>query len=73
MLLRLGGPEEQDFDLDGRYGAQAGTADGQDDAVSSEVTADELINMANPQAGTYDIRVHSYRGAGSYTLEVDVA
>lgn len=34
LLLRLGGLEGQDFDLDVRYGAQAGTADGQYEAVS---------------------------------------
>lgn len=56
-----------------RYGAPAGTADGQYDAVSCGVTAEELITIANPQAGMYDILVHSYREAGSYTLEVDVA
>jgi len=73
LLLRLEGPEGQDFALYVRYGAPAGTADGQYDAVSYGVTADELVTIANPQAGAYDILVHSYRGAGSYTLEVDVA
>jgi peptidoglycan hydrolase-like protein with peptidoglycan-binding domain len=73
VLLRLDGPEEQDFDLYVRYGAPAGMDPGQYDAVSYGVTADELITIADPRAGTYYILVHSYRGAGSYTLEVDLA
>jgi len=62
LLLRLDGPEGQDFDVDVRYGAPAGTADGQYDAVSYGVTADDLITIANPQAGTYDILVQQLPG-----------
>lgn len=73
LLIRLDGPPGPDFDLYVRFGAPAGRDDGQYDAVSYGVTADELVTIANPRAGTYHLLVHSYRGAGSYTLDVDTA
>lgn len=73
LLIRLSGPAGQDFDLYVRYGAPAGTQTGQYDVVSYGVTADELVTIVNPKAGTYYILVQSYRGSGSYTLEVEVA
>jgi hypothetical protein len=36
------------------------------------MTADELVTTDAPKAGTYHILVHSYRGAGSYDLEVEM-
>jgi predicted Zn-dependent protease len=73
LLLRLDGPSGQDFDLYVRYGGAVGTQDGQYDFVSYGLTADELITIDNPRAGTYYVLVHSYRGSGSYTLEVNLA
>jgi hypothetical protein len=73
LLIKLDGPSGQDFDLYVRFGSPAGREDGQYDAVSYGVTADELVTIANPRAGTYHVLVHSYRGAGSYSLEVDTA
>ena len=73
LLIRLDGPSGPDFDLYIRYGAPAGREDGQYDVASYGVTADELVTVQNPKAGTYYILVHSYSGAGSYTVEVDVA
>lgn len=73
LLVRLDGAEGQDFDLYVCYGAPAGTQEGQYDAVSYGITADELVTIENPKAGTYYILVQSYRGSGSYNLEVEVA
>jgi peptidoglycan hydrolase-like protein with peptidoglycan-binding domain len=72
LLIRLDGPDGQDFDVYVRHGSPAGRENGQYDAVSYGVTADELITIANPRAGTYHVLVHSYRGSGNYSLEVDV-
>ena len=72
LLVRLEGPADEDFDLYVRYGAPVGTAEGEYDAVSYGVTADELLTIDDPKAGTYNLLVHSYRGLGSYTLEVEV-
>ncbi len=72
LLIKLDGPTGQDFDLYVRHGAPAGTETGQYDSVSYGMTADELLTVENPQAGTYYILVHSYRGSGSYLLEVEV-
>lgn len=73
LLVRLDGPDDKDFDLYVRHGAPAGTQTGQYDQVSYGLTADELVTIENPKAGTYHILVHSYEGSGSYTLEVEVA
>jgi peptidoglycan hydrolase-like protein with peptidoglycan-binding domain len=73
LLIRLSGPAGADFDLYLRRGAAPGTADGQYDAVSYGTTADELVTVADPQPGTYHLLVHSYRGSGSYELEVELA
>jgi len=72
LLVKLEGPAGQDFDLYLRHNQPAGTADGQYDAVSYGMTADELVTINDPKPGTYYILVHSYRGTGSYTLEVEV-
>jgi hypothetical protein len=72
LLFKLDGPAGQDFDLYVRHGNPVGTQDGQYDYVSYGATADEVIAIENPKAGTYYVLVHSYRGSGSYTLEVDV-
>ncbi len=72
LLVRLDGPSGQDFDLYTRHGAPVGKEEGHYDAVSYGLTSDELVTIGNPQAGTYYILVHSYRGSGSYNLEVEV-
>jgi len=72
LLIRLDGPSGQDFDLYVRYGSRVDLQADQYDAVSYGVTADELVTLDKPRAGTYYILVHSYRGAGSYTMEVEV-
>ncbi len=72
LLVRLDGPAGEDFDLYVRYGAAVNIQNGQYDQVSYGLTADELVTVENPQAGTYYILVHSYRGSGAYTLEVEV-
>lgn len=72
LLIKLDGPSGQDFDLYIRYGAQARKEDGQYDTASYGVTADELVTIENPKAGTYYILVQSYKGSGSYNLEVEV-
>jgi len=72
LLVKLEGPADEDFDLYVRYGAPVGTADGEYDVVSYGMTADELITIEDPKAGTYNLLVHSYRGSGSYNLEVEV-
>lgn len=73
LLIRLDGPTGQDFDLYVKYGGPVGTKAGQYDAVSYGATADELVTINAPKAGTYNILVQSYRGSGSYNLEVEVA
>lgn len=72
LLIQLDGPAGQDFDLYVRHGAPAGTQPGQYDAVSYGATAAELVTIADPNPGTYYVLVHSYRGSGSYNLEVEV-
>lgn len=72
LLVKLDGPAGQDFDLYVRYGSPAGKQDGQYDAVSYGVTADELVTIPTPKAGTYYLLVQSYKGSGSYDLEVEV-
>lgn len=72
LLIKLEGPPDEDFDLYVRHGATVGTADGEYDEVSFGVTADELLTIDDPKAGTYNLLVHSYRGSGSYALEVEV-
>lgn len=71
LLVRLDGPPGQDFDLYVRYGTPAGKEDGQFDVASYGVTADELVTIDNPKVGTYYMLVHSYKGSGSYNLEVE--
>lgn len=72
LLIRLDGPPGEDFDLYVRQGAPVGIRDGEYDSVGYGMTADELITINDPRAGTYYILVHSYRGSGSYNLEVEV-
>ncbi len=72
LLVKLEGPSGQDFDLYVRYGAPVDLPNEQYDAVSYGFTADELITIEDPKAGTYHILVQSYRGSGSYNLEVEV-
>lgn len=72
LLVKLEGPSGTDFDLYVRYNAPVGKENGQYDSVSYGVTANELVTINNPQAGTYNILVYSYRGSGSYNLEVEV-
>jgi hypothetical protein len=72
LLVRLDGPSGQDFDLYVRYGAPVGKETGQYDVVGYGITADELVTIEDPKAGTYYVLVQSYRGAGSYNLEVEL-
>lgn len=72
LLIKLDGPQGEDFDLYVRHGEPVGREPGQHDMVSYGFTADELITIENPKAGTYYILVHSYRGKGSYNLQVEV-
>lgn len=72
LLVKLDGPSGQDFDLYVRYGAPVSKEEGQYDAVSYGVSADELVTIENPKAGTYYILVQSYKGSGSYNLELEV-
>ncbi len=72
LLIKLDGPTGEDFDLYVRHGAPAGTEDGQYDAVGYGMTADELVTIEDPKPGTYYVLVYSYRGSGSYTVEVEV-
>lgn len=72
LLIKLDGPTGQDFDIYVRYGTPAGREDGQYDVASYGVTADEMVTIPSPRAGTYYILVHSYNGSGSYNLEVEV-
>ena len=72
LLVKLEGPSGQDFDLYVRHGAPVDLQAGQYDAVSYGFTADELVTIEDPKAGTYYILVQSYRGSGSYNLEVEV-
>jgi hypothetical protein len=73
MLIKLDGPSGEDFDIYVRHGAPVGRDDGQYDQVSWGVTADELITVEDPKPGTYHILVHSYRGSGSFDLQVELA
>jgi len=73
LLVKLEGPGGQDFDLYVRYGDPVNLQTGEYDSVSYGVTADELVTIEDPTAGTYYILVQSYRGSGSYNLEVEVA
>ncbi|KHE93408.1 MAG: matrixin family metalloprotease [Candidatus Scalindua rubra] len=72
LLVKLDGPSGQDFDLYVRYGKQVDKKNEQYDSVGYGVTADELVTIEGPKAGTYYILVDSYRGSGSYNLEVEV-
>ena len=73
LLVKLDGPSGQDFDLFVRYGAPVNLQWDQYDQVSWGTTANELVTIDDPKAGTYYFLVQSYRGTGSYNLEVDVA
>ena len=73
LLVKLDGPSGQDFDVYIRHGAPAGKEPGQYDQVSWGATADELLTVDNPKPGTYHILVQSYRGSGSFNLEVELA
>ena len=72
MLIKLDGPQNEDFDLYIKYGEPAGFEDGQYDKVSYGTTSEELITIENPKAGTYYILIKSYKGSGSYNLQVEV-
>lgn len=73
LLVRLDGPANEDFDLYVRFGSPAGTGEGDYDHVSYGVTSQELVTIDAPQAGTYYLVVHSYRGSGSFSIEAEVA
>jgi predicted Zn-dependent protease len=72
LLIRLDGPDDEDFDLYIRYGEPAGREQGQYDTASYGITSDELVTIDNPKSGSYYILVHSYKGSGNYSLEVEV-
>ena len=74
LLVRLDGPPGQDFDLFIRHGDPVDHEDHQNgyDVVSWGMTADELITIEDPKPGTYYLKVHSYRGSGSYNMQVEV-
>jgi|GEM_PF-2490558 len=72
LLFKLDGPAGQDFDLFVRYGQPVERQAGKYDQVSWGLTADEVVTIDAPKAGTYYITVHSYRGLGNFNLEVDV-
>ena len=67
------GPSEEDFDLYVRYGQPVARKAGQYDAASYGISSDELVTIDDPKPGTYYVLVHSYKGSGSYTLEVELA
>jgi predicted Zn-dependent protease len=73
VLVKLDGPEGQDFDLYVRYAQPVGKESGQYDFVSYGVTADEVVTITDPNPGIYYILVQSYQGAGTYNLEVELA
>jgi predicted Zn-dependent protease len=73
LLVKLSGSAPgQDFDIFVRFGQPVDRENDLYDQVSWGVTADELITIGNPQAGTYYILVHSYSGSGLYTVETKV-
>lgn len=72
LIVKLDGPQAEDFDLFIRHGAPAGSQAGEYDQVSWGITSDESIAVENPKPGTYYILVRSYRGKGDYSLQVDV-
>ncbi len=73
LLIRLEGPSGEDFDLYVRYGQPVGRKAGQYDTASYGITSDELVTIDDPKPGTYYALVHSYKGSGSYSLEVELA
>ena len=72
LLVRLTGPSGVDFDVYVRHGAPVDRSTDAYDEVSWGVTSDELVTISDPKPGIYHVLVHSYRGAGSYTLETKV-
>ncbi len=74
LLVKLDGPQGEDFDLYVRFNEPVDEDLEKElyDSVSYGITADELITIEDPKAGTYYILVHSYEGSGSYTLELEV-
>lgn len=72
LLVRLEGPAGEDFDVYLRHGEPVDRNADKYDEVSYGITSDELITVDDPKPGTYHILVHSYRGAGTYDLEVEV-
>jgi hypothetical protein len=72
LLIKLDGPPDADFDVYVRRNADAGTGPGQSDASGIGPTADEAVIITNPQPGTYNILIHSFRGSGSFTLETEL-
>jgi predicted Zn-dependent protease len=72
LIIKLDGPNNRDFDVYVRRDGPVGTNPGEHDASGIGVTADEAVTIANPQAGIYNILVHSFNGEGSYNLEVEL-
>ena len=73
LLIKLDGPDGQDFDIYIRHGAPPGNQQGEYDFASIGSSADELITIDDPQPGTYHVLVHSYRGSGSFDVEVAIS
>lgn len=73
LLVKLDGPSGQDFDLYVRFGSPVDRENSLYDAVSYGVTAEELVTIEHPKAGTYYIQVHCYQGSGSFDLQVELA
>lgn len=73
LLIKLSGPSGQDFDVFVRYGEPVDRSRDAYDEVSWGVTADELVTISDPRPGPYHILVHSYRGAGNFTLETGLS
>lgn len=72
LIVKLDGAAGQDFDLYLRHNEPVSLENEGYDEVSYGLTADELITLDAPKAGTYFILVHSYSGSGSYTLEAEI-
>ena len=71
LAIVLNGPDDADFDLYVRKGVEPTTSEWDWRAFS--VSADERILVPADSNETYYIMVHSFEGAGNYTLRVEAA
>ncbi len=70
LNIELDGPNGVDFDLYVRKG-EIPTKDAYDERAYTS-SADETIQLNMDTPGEYYIMVHSFGGAGAYTLKADV-